>query len=217
MLGAHHQHEAAVALGDDLVLQVLRRRAARVLLERAAQLLPFLAQLVANPLQLGARAVEHVAARIDRVAHRRDFALERGDLRDELAQDGEVVAGAGDAGARLIDRIDEVGDHAQLQRLERPALHVERVERIGQRFAGAQRKQRVALEERDRLAGRRLRGDDDFRIRRRLELRQRRRAERRQRERGDGVDDAIEFKRAGGKHRKNEVIASTIPRASEPP
>ena len=115
---------------------------------------------------------------------------------DELAQDGEVVAGARDARARLIDRIDEVGDHAQLQRLERAALHVERIERVGQRFAGAQRKERMAFEELDRLARRRLRGHDDLRIRRRLELRQRRRAERRQRELGDGVDDAIEFERA---------------------
>ena len=41
--------------------------AARVLLERAAQLLPLLAQLVADALQLGAGLVEHLAARIDRV------------------------------------------------------------------------------------------------------------------------------------------------------
>ena len=88
---------------------------------------------------------------------------------------GKSSPARADAGARLIDRVDEVGDHAQLQRLERPALHVERVERIGQRFAGAQRKQRMPLEELDRLAGRRLRGDDDLRIGRRLELRQRRR------------------------------------------
>ena len=40
MLGAHHQHEPAVALRDDLVLQVLGPGAAGVLLQRAAQLLP---------------------------------------------------------------------------------------------------------------------------------------------------------------------------------
>ena len=39
MLGPHHQHVAAVALGDDLLLQILRRvLAAQVRLERRAQL-----------------------------------------------------------------------------------------------------------------------------------------------------------------------------------
>ena len=123
----------------------------------------------------GLALIEDVAAGIDRVPHRRDFALERSDLRDQLSQDGEVVAGAADAGARLIDRVDEVGDHAQLQRLERAALHVERVERIRQSVSGAQRKERVAFEELDRFTRRRLRGHDDLRIARRLELRERRR------------------------------------------
>ena len=35
---------------------------------------------------------------------------------------GKSSPARADAGARLIDRVDEVGDHAQLQRLERPAL-----------------------------------------------------------------------------------------------
>ncbi len=172
---AHHQHEAAVALGDDLVLQVLRGAAARVMLERAAQLLALLAQLVADPAQLGARLVENLAAGIDRLPDRPDFILERGHLGDELAQDRKIRAGAADARARLVDRVDEVGDHAQLHRLERPADHLERLERVGQRLAGAQREQRVPLEKLHRLAGRRLQRDHDLRIRRRLELRQRRR------------------------------------------
>ena len=110
---------------------------------------------------------------------------------------GKSRAGARDAGARLVHRVHEVGDHPQLQRFERPPLHVERVQRAGQRLAGAQRKQRMPLEKPHRLARRRLRGHDDLRIGRRLELGQRRRAKRRQRERGDGVDDAIEFKVRG--------------------
>jgi hypothetical protein len=58
----------------------------------------------------------------------------------------------------------------------------------------------VTLEERDRLGRRRLSGHDDLRIGRRLELRQRCRPERRQRQGGDGINDAIEFERAGGLH-----------------
>ena len=200
MFGAHHQHESSVALGDDLVLQVLGGRPARELFERAAQLLPLLAQLVANALQFGAGLVEHLAARIDRVAHRVHFGLERGDVGHQLAKDGEVGPGTADAGARLIDGINEVGKQAQLERLERPARDVERVEGGGQRVARAKGKQRMPLEEPDRLARGRLQRDHDLRIGRRLEIGERSRAERRQRERGDGVDDAIEFERARGEH-----------------
>ena len=45
MLGLHQQHVAAVALGDDLVLQVLRRvLAAQVRVQRLAQLGPLPSQ-----------------------------------------------------------------------------------------------------------------------------------------------------------------------------
>ena len=54
MLGLDDQHVAAVALGDDLILQVLRRLlAAQVRLERAAQPRALLAQPVADPLSSG--------------------------------------------------------------------------------------------------------------------------------------------------------------------
>ncbi len=80
MLGPHHQHEAPVALGDDLFLQVLAELlAARVLLQRAAQPLTLLPQPIANALQLGAGAIEDLAVVVDRVAHRGDFRLERCD------------------------------------------------------------------------------------------------------------------------------------------
>jgi hypothetical protein len=82
MFGAHHQHEAPVALGDDLVLQVFRRRAASELFQRAAQLLTLLPQLVADAFELRAGLVEDLAARIDRLPHRVHFRLECGDVRD---------------------------------------------------------------------------------------------------------------------------------------
>ena len=70
MLGLHDQHVAAVALGDDLLLQVLRRvLAAQVRLERAAQPRALLAQPIADALQLRARVVDDLAGRIDLVAH----------------------------------------------------------------------------------------------------------------------------------------------------
>ena len=56
VLGLDDEHVAAVALGDDLILQVFRGLlAAQVRLERAAQPRALLAQALANELQLGAR------------------------------------------------------------------------------------------------------------------------------------------------------------------
>ena len=57
MLGLDDEHVAAVALGDDLILQVLRRfLAAQVRLERAAQPRPLLPQPIADqPSARGSR------------------------------------------------------------------------------------------------------------------------------------------------------------------
>jgi hypothetical protein len=65
----------------------------------------------------------------------------------------------------LVDRIDEVSEQPQLKWLQRPPLHFERIQRLGQCFARPQRKQWMALEEPDRLARRRLRGRHYLRIR----------------------------------------------------
>ena len=68
MLGLDDEHVAAVPLGDDLVLQILRRvLAAQVRLERAPQPGPLLAEPIADDLQFGARVIDHVARRIDLV------------------------------------------------------------------------------------------------------------------------------------------------------
>ena len=78
VLGLDDEHVAAVALGDDLILQVLRGvLAAQVRLERAAQPRALLAQPLANALQLRAGVVDDVAGRVDLLAHLRDLALER--------------------------------------------------------------------------------------------------------------------------------------------
>ena len=109
---------------------------------------------------------------------------------------GNVVAGAADAGARLIDGVDEVRDHSQLQRIERPARDGEGIERIRQRLAGAQRKQRMPIEKRRpsrwcaACAATTTFGSVDG-----ASSDERRRAKRRQRQRGDGLNDAIELER----------------------
>ena len=64
VLGADDQHVAAVAIGDDLLLQVLRGvLAAQVRLERAAQPRALLPQAVADAAQLRRRIVQDLARR----------------------------------------------------------------------------------------------------------------------------------------------------------
>ena len=74
MLGADHQHVAAVALGDDLLLQVLRRvLAAHELIERLAQTLALLAQPIANRSQRRAGVIQDLARGVDRPANGGDL------------------------------------------------------------------------------------------------------------------------------------------------
>ena len=81
MLGTNHQHVAAVAIGDDLLLQILRRvRAAQERFERrraASLLLP--AQPLADAGERRAGVVGDLAGRLDLAPHVGDLALERRD------------------------------------------------------------------------------------------------------------------------------------------
>jgi hypothetical protein len=77
VLGLDEQHVAAVALGDDLVLEIFRGvLAAQVRLERAPQPRALLAEAIANELQLGAGGIDHLARRVDLLARQRRLALE---------------------------------------------------------------------------------------------------------------------------------------------
>ena len=88
MLGADDEHVAAVAIGDDLLLQVLRRvLAAQVGLERAAQPRALLAQPIADAPQLRARIVHDLAGGIDLAADVGDLRLERRGRRRRCARE----------------------------------------------------------------------------------------------------------------------------------
>ena len=92
MLGADHQHVAAIALGDHLLLEVFRRvLATHELLERGAQPVAFLAQPIADASQLGARVVEHLPRCIDRAPHGCDLLLEAGDARRRYRSGSETT------------------------------------------------------------------------------------------------------------------------------
>ena len=98
VLRAHDEDEAAVAVGDDLILEVLRRVAvAQERLERAAQPRLLASQAVAHRPQFRAGIVLDLARRVDLVPDVGDLGLERGAAFDDGLQDGEGALGAPDA------------------------------------------------------------------------------------------------------------------------
>ena len=77
VLGANDQHVAAMAIGDDLLLEVFRGvLAAQVRLERAAQPRALPPQAVADAAQLRRGIVHDLARRVDLAADVGDLALE---------------------------------------------------------------------------------------------------------------------------------------------
>ncbi len=129
MLGADDQHVASVAVGDDLLLQVLRRLfAPQVGLERAAQPGPLLTKTVSNAPQLRTRIVHNLAAGIDLLADVVDLALEG---RRRVGNPPEVAdrcAGAPDSRGGALDRREKRGQRQQVQRFEGPAFYRDRRE-----------------------------------------------------------------------------------------
>ncbi len=139
VLGPHDQHEAAVALGDDLILQVLRRlAAAQVRLERAAQPRSLLAQAVAQRPERRAGIVDDVARRVDGLADPGRLGPERRGRRRRLVEEREPARPANGV-PRVLDRIEEAGQPQKAPGLERAAFDRQRVERprqVGRRLEG---------------------------------------------------------------------------------
>ena len=196
MLALDHQHVPAVALGDDLILEILRRvLAAQIRLERAAQPRALLAQALADHFQLRARVVEHIAGRIDLVARLGDLALERRRSRARLVEQRKGRGDRPDRGSRLFHRLEERRQLQQLDRFERPPFDDERAEDPREAGTRGERELTLFRDERHRLAGRGQQLGNLLRIGRRLEPRQALVAHRRRREATDRFDDPIELER----------------------
>ncbi len=205
VFGPHHQHEAAVPAGHHLLLQVLGRVAALgELLERGAQLGPLPAQPLANRRQSWTRLVEHLAVHVDGPSHRGDLVRERRQARHQLLQDRVGTRRAVHGGLRVGNRGHEVGQDAQLQRLERPPFDRQRLERVLEARASAQREDRVLLDVAHRFGRGRERLGHDRAVDLRLLPQHARLAHGREREAGERRDDAVEFEGAeqGGVHRQ---------------
>ena len=195
VLGADDQHVAAVAVGDDLLLQVLRRvLAAQVGLERAAQPRALLAQPIADAPQLRARVVHHLAARIDLAAHVGDLALERRGGLDDRGEQRERGAGAADAAGGWPQRIRgtsraRAGAAVRARALRRRALRGSRPVRR----ARAARSRRFPRETAPLRPSSPARAPPSPASCSGCSRASRSRAGRRLREPRDGRDDAIEF------------------------
>jgi hypothetical protein len=194
MLGFDDDHIPAVALGDDLVLQILRGfLAPQVRLERAAQARSLLPQPLADGLQVGAGVIDDLAGRIDFFAHVGRLAFERRHAPARQIEQGKRSGCAANRQARLVDGVEEVGEREQPQRLEGASLHGERGENLGQVARRAQREQRVLRQIPGRLARRRQKLRDTVRLGRGRKPPEALLAQGRQREAADGLDDAFEF------------------------
>ena len=117
---------AAVALGDDLVLQILGVvLAAHELLERGAEARPLVAAAGRGCCATRAGVVEHLAAGIDRVAHRCDLGLEARRPRRDRAEDRKRPGGLPDRRPRDLHRVEKVRERPQRQRLEQLPLDLQ--------------------------------------------------------------------------------------------
>ena len=154
VLGAHHQHVAAVAVGDDLLLQVLRRVAlAQERFERGAQLRLLPPQPFADAGERRAGVVGHLARRLDLPAHGGDLGSERGDGLDEALEHRIRLGRRGDDAARRLDRFQIVGQTQEVQRLERAPLDLQPAENGFELRRRPQRKARRHRQEAHALGG----------------------------------------------------------------
>ena len=138
MLCLDDEDVAAVAIADDLVLQVFRRLfSAQVRLERGSQPRPLFAKLRAQPRELGARVVVHFARWVDLAADVGDLVLERSAAFGKRLENGEVAAGPANGRAGEAKRIEKLGEGQQSKRLERRGLRPPARASIASRSSGA--------------------------------------------------------------------------------
>ena len=210
VLAADDEDVAAVAIGDDLLLQVLRRvPAAQVRFQRAAQARPLLAQAIAQVRELRAGIVDDFAGGSDLAPDVADLVLERGRGLGDGGEQGKAAARFPDRGTRGIDRGEKSRQIEERLRFEHASLdgerHQERVEIVG----GLERDVAVAQEAR-RLGRGRERARHRARVDERLQLRQTRRTRRRQCEAAYRFDDPVVFERPQGTgvHETLEILVS---------
>ena len=199
MLGAHHDHVAPVAIGDDLILKVLGRiTAASEGIELRSQSRPLASKPFADVFQRGTGGIGDVTGRLDRATDRTDLCGER---RHAVADRRQPAAGAVDvrsaqAGCDLIQRFQKASEGQQRKRIERLMFDLQRGEhRL--KVVRRPKAQRAAIpHECQCLSGPIEIGLNLGPVHCRLEFQCARAAKRRQRFAGQGLANPVELQRA---------------------
>ena len=202
VLGAYDQHVAAVAVGDHLLLQVLRRCPCRAGTTRASsRSLPRCLRSrsrISRSSGLASSATSPDASIC--LAHRRAISpLERGQAVRRAAEARERRRGSRRMTARAWSiESRNVGEAEQPQRLERPSGDGQRGERVGEVRRRAQREGRMAVEQTHAFRRLGQGGATAGAPPSGCELASAVGAERRQREARQRLDDASELERPEG-------------------
>ena len=198
VFGANDQHVAAVSIGHDLLLQVLRRvLAAQIGLERPAQPRALLAQPVPDPPQLAARIVHHLACGVDLAPDVRDLSFEGGDTIGDGAENREGCARAAYASCGRIHGRKKRGERHQLCGVEGPSFYSKPGKYLVE-FRCSSKRDLVVSEKACGFRSRRQCPPHRAAIGQRRKRVQPRLAHGRLRVSGDDTNDAIEFERAQG-------------------
>ncbi len=148
VLGLHHEHVAAVTVGDHLVLQVLRCLAfAQEAVESRSQAGALLPQPLADNGEGRTGIVGHVTAGFDLPANVGNLVPERRHPFDQPHQIGERGPGLRHRAPRLLDGFEELRESEQPQRLQGTSARGQRLEGRFEFRRRAQRKSLMRLEE----------------------------------------------------------------------
>ena len=194
VLGLHQQHEPPVALGDDLVLQVLRGvLAAQIRVERLTELRALASKPVANRSQRRTGVIDHVARGRDGVPHRSDFVLERRRATHKPLQTRQLARRPAHGRRAGFHRLEVVRQGQQAQRFKRATLDAEQTQERLEILGRPQREHRVGRQVTDGLRRGGQRFAHSGRIGGRRERLEAGGSCRRERETAHGGDNTVEF------------------------
>ena len=210
MLAADDEDVPAVAVGHDLLLEILGRVAtAQVRFERSTQPRPLFTQAIAQCRELRAGVIEDFERRADLAADVGDLMLERGGRLDDRAEQWKTPTNLANGSASRVDRRQKRGEVDERLRLEDAAFDRQRHQK-GIEVLRRLQSDRPVAQETGRLVRRCEGRRDGAAVGQRLQLRQTRRARRRQCKAAYRLDDPIVFERPQGTgvHEISEILVS---------
>jgi len=139
MFGPDDQDVSSIAIGDDLLLQILGRvLAAQIRFERPAKSSPLLSQPISKASQFRTGIIGDLAGGVDLATNVCDLTFERRNGIGDPAQYRTAGTRPAYTGRGGFDRCEECREREQVERFERASLHAERsndVIELGRRLA----------------------------------------------------------------------------------